>query len=151
MQQKIKFMRLLVIGILSSLVSCSTQVDGWYVSEYNLVNKTGSDVFIESFLFNTGRTGNDTIFRNVYTIRNDSVLIQQIELFFGNITGIVALSDSLSITLGENYNVQFLPYDTVSPFNILNSSNYEIERVSDSYEKLTYTFTEDDVSNALKK
>ena len=145
MQQKIKFMRLLVIGILSSLASCNIQIDGRYIREYYLINETGLDIQIKTFIGD-----GDELYVTDFSLPKDSVFFQSADIFMGNRDGILAEADSLSIRFGDMYDAQFSLADTVSKFNLLNSNNYEIERIKDNYEKLTYTFTEADVNNAME-
>ncbi len=146
MRLKTIWMQLLLIGILSSLASCYTQVDGFGLEEYLYINKTGDDITIEAFVL-----VDSTIYKDIYSLKNDSVLLQTAGRFLGRSRGYVVSVDSLSIIFGANKSVPFLRADTLSPYNVLNRKNYEIVIVSEKFWKYTYTFTVADVNNALSK
>ena len=44
-----------------------------------------------------------------YTIFENDTLIQEIELMFGSITGVIAYSDSVRIIFGGENTISFLP------------------------------------------
>jgi len=143
MEQKITWMRLLFIGMLSSLLSCKSETDGVRYEEYRLINNTNYTLYIESFT----RIDDDFINTPKIINPNDS-LLQEIELFFGSKTGIVSLSDSVHVNYDSLRYINLTPL-TDTKFNILDFGNYEQKIISAKRTRYIYRFTDDDFNNAI--
>ncbi|MGJ3233481.1 hypothetical protein [Marivirga sp.] len=135
-------MRLLIIGILSSLLSCISQTDESFYEAYEFVNRSNYKIVIQSY------TKIDEEYSLTdYSIFQNDTLTQEFELMFGSKTGIIAYSDSLRIIYRGERASGFLPEDP-STFNILNKENYSREEISKNYTNYQYEFSEDDFENA---
>lgn len=141
MVQKIIWMLLLLIGILSSFQSC-IKTDNAFIEKYNFVNKTVYQIDIEAF----NRIDNG-YYISTYNIPKDSSLFQVIDLDSGSKTGIIAHSDSVSIIFGNTKILSFLP-NTESPFNILNRNNYAVISIDENHHEYTFVFNEEMYNNA---
>jgi len=135
-------MQLLLIGILSSLSSCTEKTDDSYYEKYLFMNNSNHEVVIESYT----KIDEDYI-KNTYSIPIDTSFVQEIEIMFGSKTGIVALSDSIVIFFDNTKYNWFLPYSE-SDFNVLDRNNYLMDKLSDNHVKYTYIFTDNDYNNA---
>jgi len=142
MKQKIIWMQLLLIGILSSLSSCTKESDNSYYEKYVFINNSKHAIVIESYT----RIDEDYV-KNINSIPIDSSLVQEIEILFGSKTGIVALSDSVEIFFDSTKYNWFLP-NSKSEYNVLDRDNYLMDKLSDNHVKYTYVFTENDYNNA---
>lgn len=144
MEQKIIWMQLLLIGILSSFQSCDKgEVDKVYYEEYYLINNSDYNIVIESY----NKTDNGFNSNN-YTLNQDSTLYQKLELNFGSTTGMISYADSVVIRFGGSKEISFTP-DTQSTYNILDKSNYTENEKSENNREYSYTFTNDDYDNAI--
>ncbi|MFV0289647.1 MAG: hypothetical protein ACK5IJ_01925 [Mangrovibacterium sp.] len=147
MKQKNIWMLLLAIGIVSSLMSCNTIVDGRYIFNYCMINNTNVDLLVAIL-----KPQKDSIYYKAYEydIAKGDTLKQEGDFIFGMAPGTISLSDSVEITFGDTRKVNF-GKETKSPFNIIQavSDNYTLEIISEYYRTFTYTFTEDDYNNAL--
>ena len=122
MKREIIWMQLLLIGILSSLISC-TETDDSYYEEYVFMNNSNHEIVIEAYTKN-----DDDYLKNTYSISKDSSFVQEIEILFGSKTGIVALSDSVEIFFDNTKYNWFLP-NSESEYNVLDR-NTDLIRVS---------------------
>ena len=144
MEQKIIWMQLLLIGILSSFQSCDKgEVDKAYYEEFYFINNSNYELTIEAF----NKTDDDYV-KNIYILKKDSTFHQKLELNFGSITGVVAYSDSAVVNFGDSIKAIFLP-DTQSYFNILDKSNYTVNKKSENHHEYRFVFTNDDYDNAF--
>lgn len=144
MEQKIIWMHLLLIGILSSFQSCDKgEDDKVYYEEFYFINNSNYEITIEAF-----NKMDDNYSNNTYSLSKDSTFHQKLELNFGSITGVVPYSDSAVVNFGDSIKASFLP-DTQSSFNILNKSNYTVNKKSENHHEYRYVFTNDDYDNAL--
>jgi len=144
MEQKIIWMQLLLIGILSSFQSCDKgEVDKVYYEEYYLINNSDYNIVIESY-----NKTDDGYNSNNYTLNQDSTLCQKLELNFGSTTGIIFYADSVVLRFGGSKEISFTP-DTQSSFNIIDKRNYTVNEKSENKREYSYTFTNDDYDNAI--
>ncbi len=141
MKREIIWMQLLLIGILSSLISC-TETDDSYYEEYVFMNNSNHEIVIEAYTKN-----DDDYLKNTYSISKDSSFVQEIEILFGSKTGIVALSDSVEIFFDNTKYNWFLP-NSESEYNVLDRNNYLMDKLSDNHVKYTYVFSDNDHNNA---
>lgn len=142
MEREIIWMQLLLIGILSSLVSCTEKTDDSYYEKYVFMNNSNHEIVIEAYTKNDG-----DYLKNTYSISKDSSFVQEIEIMFGSKTGIVALSDSVEIFFDSTKYNWFLP-NSESEYNVLDRNNYLMDKLSDNYVKYTYVFSDNDYNNA---
>lgn len=144
MEQKIIWMQLLLIGILSSFQSCDKgEVDKVYYEEYYLINNSDYNIVIESY-----NKTDDGYNSNNYTLIQDSILYQKLELNFGSTSGIISYADSVVIRFGGSKEISFTP-DIQSTYNILDKSNYTENKKSENNREYSYTFTNDDHDNSV--
>lgn len=145
MKQRIMWMPLLLIGILSSFHACNKKdVDNTYFEEYYYYNNSDYDVNIEAIT-----KIDNSLVTNSYNIVVGSSFFQEREIVFGSVTGIIACSDSLVVKFGNSRQISYVP-DTVSPFNILNRDNYEFTKVNENRVKYIYALTNEDFENAYE-
>jgi len=143
MEQKIIWIQLLLIGILSSFQSCDKEdVDKTYYEEYYLINNSNYKIVIEAY-----NKTDDGYNSNNFNLKKDSTLYQKLELNFGSTTGIIVYADSVVVRFGDDKKISFLP-DKQSSFNILDKSNYTVNKKSENHHEYTYIFTNDDYNNA---
>lgn len=142
MGQKIIWMQLLLIGILSSFQSCNTEIDGVLDEEYYFINNSDYDIGIKAI----SKIDNE-IYSSTYSIDVDSTFIQEIDIMFGSVTGIIAYSDSVVLEFGDVKEISFLP-NSGSAYNILNKNNYATTNKEKNRVKYSYTFTNEDFENA---
>lgn len=142
MKREIIWMQLLLIGILSSLSSCTEKTDNSYFEEYVFINNSNHEIVIEAYTKN-----DDDYFKNTYSITKNSSFVQEIEIMFGSKTGIVALSDSVEIFFNSTKYNWFLP-NSESEYNVLDRNNYLMDKLSDNHVKYTYFFSDNDYNNA---
>lgn len=145
MVQKTMWMQLLLIGILSSFQSCDRgEIDKVSYEEYYYINNSDYEIDIKAI-----SKIDDEILNKTFNIISDSTLIQEIEIMFGSVTGIIAYSDSVVLKFGNAKEISFLP-NSESSFNILNKSNYSTKDKENNRVKYTYTFTNEDFENAIE-
>ncbi len=143
MGQKIIWMQLLLIGILSSFQSCDNgETDKVSYEEYYFINNSDYDIGIKAI----SKIDNE-IHSSSYSIAVDSTFIQEIEIMFGSVTGIIAYSDSVVLEFGNVKEINFLP-NSESAYNILNKNNYTTTNKENNRVKYSYTFTNEDFENA---
>ena len=158
MKQKITWMLLLVIGILSSLQSCDpgTEYPPTTYLDFIYVNKSDYEIVIESFSY-YGK-------KHTYNIDEGSAFLQQCS-FPGNEDGIIVFSDSLVVEFGgvrrmvysKRPRSQFGPLDFVNYEAIQVAENLaeiaEIAEIAEDLAKnrttLIYYFSNEDFENAL--
>jgi hypothetical protein len=141
MTQKIIWMQLLLIGILSSFQSCK-KTDNAFIENYVFINSTGYQIEIEAY----NRIDNG-YYKTAYYLPNDSSLYQEIDISFGSITGIIAHSDSVSLKFGNSKIIGFVP-TTNSPYNILDHSNYDLIKIDENHYEYTFEFNEEMYNSA---
>ncbi|MFV0290108.1 MAG: hypothetical protein ACK5IJ_04305 [Mangrovibacterium sp.] len=147
MKQKDIWMLLLAIGIVSSLMSCNTIVDGGYILEFRIINNTEADLSIAVF----NKSISDSLYyQSEYNISKNDTLIQEYEPVFGSTLGLISFADSVEIIFGNTRKVSF-GEETESPFNVIYTfyNNYIEELIPQRRSINTYTFTEEDYNNAL--
>jgi hypothetical protein len=142
MEREIIWMQLLLIGILSSLTSCTEKTDDSYYEKYVFMNNSNHEIVIDAYTKN-----DDDYLKNTYSISKDSSFVQEIEIMFGSKTGIVALSDSVEIFFDSIKHNWFLP-NSESEYNFLDRNNYLMDKLSDNHVKYTYVFSDSDYNNA---
>ena len=157
MQQKITWMQLLTIGVLSScfISSCQHYCSDCFYNEsieiYNYINDTDYPIIIEQHVL-----VNDSL--NIRTYRLDSeatmefkleyeqslnCTIDNIEQSYWGTNCLLMYSDSLKITFNDSTFYWLTRADTVD-INILLRENYVITEQGDDQTDYKYTFTEKD-------
>ncbi len=149
MKQKLKYMKLLIIGILSSFLinSCDKgEIDKLFTKTYTYTNNSDHSLSIEKW-----EAGNS----NMFNLLQSETISFRIELgvgggcFINNETSNICpltLADSLKIIFDDNKTLIFKP-EGERNINILNEDNYEYSQNGNN-ELFKYGFSEKDYLEA---
>ncbi len=140
MEQKITWMQLLFIVLISSIISIAFscgrgEVNSVVVADYIYVNPTSSAIMIQTY-----NTGNDF----VYNMEAGATLkiSEHLNVGIGNNKKIVH-SDSVRITFDSNKSINFY-HETTSSRNLIKLENYEYTLLSEKHHEFRFVFSESD-------
>lgn len=142
MKQRVIWMPLLIIGILSSFQSCKKHVDSYLIHEYQYKNNSNYGVTVDVY-----NKVDRNFLKNSYNIPKGAEFTQQLDIMFDSKTGIIELADSVELFLDNNKKVNY-GITTDSKFNILKEENYVKLKKSDKHVIFTYVFTDEDFNKA---
>jgi len=135
-------MPLLIGTLFSNFQSCKKIIDETYYIDYVFTNLTDSEIKITAIIFDEENESN-----RFFVIKEDSVLMQQCEMNFGDCSEQIFFSDSVVIIFRDTLRACY-SRDINSQYNILLGSNFIKEHISENHDVYSYEFTQEDVSHA---
>lgn len=142
MEQKIIWILLSIIGIISSLNSCITEKV--YMVRFEFSNATSHDIVIKSYY----ETDDSVWIKIEDSLRGNSSFQEQTPLPLGK-KDVIALRDSVILVFDGIRSSSFKgSTDTPTNLNMVNLSAYKEKSISDEVKLFTYKFTEEDYLNA---